>query len=229
MVMKLRFQIVLSILFAVVLGNIEYALKAKRTHLPGNEPASRNGYYSPIYRDAPEGRYETREINAYTAETRLGGAVASYTHYGKPQIEVHSDAIQLEGSNRNGAHLTPIFTVRGDRVKAPETVTLRIYSYSTTRSYSDSGTLSIYTGGRQLFSAPLVPAGYAAHSGVHTRRVEISEALVIYPLFAQAAESKSIRIRVGEMEALLTAEEISRLRNMKRMVDSELSFSPTQF
>jgi hypothetical protein len=134
-------------------------------------------------------------------------AIALFNKSGRPNVEVSCTPFQIEGYPTSGIRLKASFSVRGTAVKRPDAVTLTVLSED--RPSLLGATLKIVSSDKGLlFSSPLKAASVN----------------VGFNVIEEMATSRSVDIQIGGYKAQLVDSEIDRLKAMKAMVDSGLSF-----
>jgi hypothetical protein len=154
----------------------------------------------------------------------LSGAAKAAASYSKPRDEttVTVNYLQLYGDAKDGLMLIALFTVPGDRVVAPETVTLEFSSYSARGLFSRDRRITISADGEALASgnARLKSSGRGA-DGVAAEFLSYD---ISYRQLLKMVEGREVEISLGPQRVELTPEQLQSLRGMKECVDSHACY-----
>jgi hypothetical protein len=152
--------------------------------------------------------------------TRPRDAVRVSSSYSKPRDEttVTANYLQLYGGANDGLMLIPVFTVRGEKVVAPKSVTLEFSSYSADGLFSRDRRVTITADGNVLASgeARLKSSGRGADGVV----AEFLAYDIPYGQLLKMAEGGEVRMRLGPKEVELTPGHLRALRALKECVDA---------
>ena len=165
--------------------------------------------------------FEKGRVEAGDLLSRPREAVRVASSYSKPRDEttVMVNYLQLYGDAKDGLMLIPLFTVPGEKVVAPKSVTLEFSSYSRQGLFSRDRRITIAANGEVLASgsARLKSSGRGADGVV----AEFLSYDISYAQLLKMVEGGEAKISLGPKEVELTPEQLRLLRGMKECVDAQ--------
>ncbi len=153
----------------------------------------------------------------------IGRANAIFSHpKGRAQIAVQTNPLTLAGNSENGLFLSPNFIVFGRKVVTPPSIEFEFISYSPQRKFLVNRTLQILSHDRALYSDRLVLATWGTSPDATVTEVLVAK--IPNKNFTNLIGEKSLSLVVGEARLELTEDNLEALRDLKRMIDSSVSF-----
>lgn len=168
--------------------------------------------------------FEKGRVEAGDLLSRPREVARAASSYSKPRDEttVMVNYLQLYGDARDGLMLIPLFTVRGDKVVAPRSVTLEFSSYSGHGLFSRDRRITISVDGEAVASgdARLKSSGRGADGVV----AEFLSYEISYRQLLKMVEGREVEISLGPRRVELTAEQLRSLRGMKECVEAQACY-----
>jgi hypothetical protein len=163
------------------------------------------------------------DVSRVAPYRKIGRAMATFSH-GKraTQISVGTDALPLEGDTENGLFMTTGFIVFGRKVVKPRLIELEFVSYFAKRRFSSNRKIEIFADDKLIYSGnlKLLTSGTSAE-GIVT---EVLDTRLPYPQLLRLMSAMSTRVIIGDFQVRLNADNIDALRDLKKLIDSSVSF-----
>jgi hypothetical protein len=216
--MKLRVQVLISVCVMILLGLFDESRTVETVPSTVPAPEARrvaNPFRGPTIKAPyqPSGPELTR-LNDHLTQVRVDDAIALFNKSGRPMIEVTCTPFQIEGAPASGIRLKASFKIRGVTLTKPDAVTLTVIAENRPSQLGE--TLKISSSDKGLImSYPLKAVG------TDTRFASVN---IGFNVIEEMTTSRAVDIQIGRYKAQLIDSEIDRLRAIKAMVDSGLSF-----